>query len=339
VRAAYGDEVGNDELGELAMAMLLTHLDKNTVDNYDGKVNLFFKFCTEDKRDPFQPSRAAALRYIAWLGEKGTIAGENLQPYLSAVNKFHSSIGLEPVMLGNLVAQVRSGLLGCQVASARRDSAPFMPAMVVLDIENEAWRQSESCATQTAYERLLPLVATVVPFIFFHRASTSGKLRGEDLWLERFSDTRGSEVEYICLRETHAKGKSRQKTKSIIKIPVSGLSSVARLLRRFLQLRAQFGHAEFLWLRRGELPPSAPSGHMTALLRDALQQVGQEPAAWASHALQHGAASAAAAEGVTDDSRCHFGGWSIESTALYIHVEVLCDAASAHYFGWLVRRR
>ena len=180
----------------------------------------------------------------------------------------------------------------------------------------------------------------MVPFIFFNRASTSGKLRGEDLWLERFSDTRGSEVEYICLRETHAKGKSRQKTKSIIKIPVSGVSSVARLLRRFLQLRTQFEHAEFLWLRRGELPPSAPSGHMTALLRDALQQVGQEPATWASHALRHGAASAAAAEGVTDHSICHFGGWSIESTAFrrYIHVEVLRDAASAHYFGWLVRR-
>ena len=133
---------------------------------------------------------------------------------------------------------------------------------------------------------------------------------------------------------------SRQKTKRIIKIPVSGVPSVARLLRRFLQLRAQFGHAEFLWLRRGEFPPSAPSGHMTALLRDALQQVGQEPATWASHALRHGAASAAAAEGVSDHSICHYGGWSIKSTAFrgYIHVEVLRDAASAHYFGWLVRR-
>jgi hypothetical protein len=46
-------------------------------------------------------------RYIAWIGERGTIKATSLQPYLLAVNGFFKDHDAEPVAHSNLV--VKSG--------------------------------------------------------------------------------------------------------------------------------------------------------------------------------------------------------------------------------------
>jgi hypothetical protein len=55
-------------------------------------------------------------RYVAWLGQLGTIKASSLQPYLSAINGFFKDHGLEAVALGDLVAKVRKGLTASHVA-------------------------------------------------------------------------------------------------------------------------------------------------------------------------------------------------------------------------------
>jgi hypothetical protein len=49
-------------------------------------------------------------RYIAWIGERGTVKATSLQSYLSAVNDFFKDHGVEPVAQCDLVAKVRRGL-------------------------------------------------------------------------------------------------------------------------------------------------------------------------------------------------------------------------------------
>ncbi len=59
-------------------------------------------------------------RYLAWLGERGTIAADNLQPYWSAINRFLQDHARPPVAPGPLVAGVRKGL-----ANSQEDTAPL----------------------------------------------------------------------------------------------------------------------------------------------------------------------------------------------------------------------
>ncbi len=73
-------------------------------------------------------------RYIAWLGEGGTVAATSMQPYLSAINKFLQDHARPPVALGPLVSGVRKGLEKYQ-----RDANPTpkrlpLPAPVALSI-------------------------------------------------------------------------------------------------------------------------------------------------------------------------------------------------------------
>jgi hypothetical protein len=49
-------------------------------------------------------------RYIAWIGERGTIKATSLQPHLFAMNGFFKDHGAETVAQGDLVAKVRRGL-------------------------------------------------------------------------------------------------------------------------------------------------------------------------------------------------------------------------------------
>jgi hypothetical protein len=55
-------------------------------------------------------------RYIAWIGERGTIKATSMQPYLSAVKGFFKDHGADPVAQGDLVAKVRRGLAASQVS-------------------------------------------------------------------------------------------------------------------------------------------------------------------------------------------------------------------------------
>jgi hypothetical protein len=56
------------------------------------------------------------VRYIARIGELGTIKATSMQPYLSAMNGFFKDHDAEPFAQGDLVAKVRRGLAASQVS-------------------------------------------------------------------------------------------------------------------------------------------------------------------------------------------------------------------------------
>lgn len=333
IRARYQEELGHDARGQLSLSLLTTALEEVTARGYGQKLKLWFDFCAEEKADALHPDERLALRYVAALGERGTIGAENLQPYFSAVNTFHRDLGVEPVLLGRAVARARQGLLGLQAASARRDEQAFLPAEWVLRMERAALDLLATTHTSDAarFAALLPLVATVAPFVFFHRAGTSARLLPQDLWVDRTAGT-------ICLRERHVKGKARNKTARIITIPVAGVPTLATLVERFKALHAIHGHPRALWLRAGDPPPRDASALMTAHLETALAHIEIQRGAAASHSARHGAATAAASLNIPDRKICYYGGWVADSAALkrYIHMGVLPNDAARHYFGWML---
>ncbi len=73
-------------------------------------------------------------RYIAWLGQRGTVNAESLQPYLSAINKLLLDHALPPFALGPLVTGVRKGLSKCQEDLQPRPQRLTLPDPVAFAI-------------------------------------------------------------------------------------------------------------------------------------------------------------------------------------------------------------
>jgi hypothetical protein len=56
--------------------------------HYSSNLTGFFKLCNVFLIDPLQVPSVDIARYIAWLGQRGTVAATSLTPYLSAISRF-----------------------------------------------------------------------------------------------------------------------------------------------------------------------------------------------------------------------------------------------------------
>jgi hypothetical protein len=74
------------------------------------------RYFDEHKLTPLVATPAHMVRYVAWLGQPGTIKAPSLQPCMLAVNGIFKDHGLDAVALGDLVANVRKGLAASKVA-------------------------------------------------------------------------------------------------------------------------------------------------------------------------------------------------------------------------------
>ena len=105
------------------------------------------------------------------MGDRGTVAADSLQPYLSVINKFLLDNGKPPVALRAIVAGVRLGLANCQ-----RDMAPTteflpLPATIGLAIleRAEALLKNRGQWAAKDISLLRACVATIASYIFFCR--------------------------------------------------------------------------------------------------------------------------------------------------------------------------
>ncbi len=125
---------GEDKLGQLATALFQSALQPRTYENYGSNLRSFLKFCEETILDPLGATLVDVARYVAWLGLRGTVAADSLQPYLSAVNRFLTDYALPPVAMGHLVSNVRKGLANSQADLAPLPERLALPAQVVMDV-------------------------------------------------------------------------------------------------------------------------------------------------------------------------------------------------------------
>ena len=125
---------GEDELGRIATSLFQSALATGTKGNYESNLGSFFSFCEEFLLDPLGVGPIDIAHYLAWLGQRGTIAAESLQPYLSAINRLLQDHARPPVALGPFVTGVRKGLANCQEDTAPQAKRLPLQAPVMLSI-------------------------------------------------------------------------------------------------------------------------------------------------------------------------------------------------------------
>jgi site-specific recombinase XerD len=89
--------LGTNSLGAKTLELLTAAWAESTSDTYNNAIKSYFKFCEEQGLPPLAATAATMARYIAWIGERGTIKATSLQPYFSTVNMFFKDHGAEPV--------------------------------------------------------------------------------------------------------------------------------------------------------------------------------------------------------------------------------------------------
>ncbi len=129
---------GEDDLGERALALFQSSLQPKTYANNGSNMTSFFALCEEQAIPFLNVTNIDVTRYIAWMRERGTVAVDNLQPYLSAINKFLIDHEKPPVALGPLVSGVRAGLVNCQEDLDPTPERLPLPAPVALAILERA---------------------------------------------------------------------------------------------------------------------------------------------------------------------------------------------------------
>jgi hypothetical protein len=223
---------GDDALGAKALALFQSALQPKTYINYGSNMTSFFTYCEENAIPYLEVTTIDIARYIAWMGERGTVAADSLQPYLSAINKFLLDHGKPPVALGAMVTGVRLGLANCQTDLAPTPERLPLPAPVALAILQRAEAlllKNHDTRTSTDIRLLRACLATIASYIFFCRGECGACAMKSDLIV---NDT------HITLRLRKEKGKNALKEghKNTRQILVDDMPRVAAALRTFFSL-------------------------------------------------------------------------------------------------------
>jgi site-specific recombinase XerD len=80
--------LGTNNLVAKTLELLTAAWAKNTSDTYNNAIKPYFEFYEEQGLPPLAAKTATMARYIAWIGQRGTIKATSLQACLSAVNGF-----------------------------------------------------------------------------------------------------------------------------------------------------------------------------------------------------------------------------------------------------------
>jgi hypothetical protein len=127
-------------LGATTLALLAATWAPSTAATYASTIRRYFDFCAEQQLATLAATPAHMARYVAWLGQLGTIKASSIHPYLSAVNGFFKDHGREAIALGDLVAKVRKGLAASQVAIDDTPVRVHLPASIIVKaLRINAW--------------------------------------------------------------------------------------------------------------------------------------------------------------------------------------------------------
>ena len=130
-------------------------------------------------------------------------------------------------------------------------------------------------------------------------------------------------------------------------MPAGSVRGLDELLRKWLTFRGECSadHSFFampceLARRKGHHAVTFPSTSIDSWVHEVLDHLGKRPPPgekWSGHSERKGAASAAAAIGVSLDRICWCGGWSIHSSTVRHYIDPTCppSRAAQRYFGWL----
>lgn len=342
-------QLGSSATAETAIRLSITGLSASTVNSYSGLWGQFVSFCKVAGRPCSPASTATVVLYIAHLHARGTVAPWSLQPYLSAINRYHKDVlGIEPgPALGPDVNNVINGwkqeVADDSTSRAPTDERTALPADVAFDALAAA-DAMPPLRTMAECQQFRSLLYTGLGFALMARSDTDANLLLDDVGV--------TDVD-MWIRLRAEKGKRRNQKRRIIRLPnhvANGLLHrvVTRWLRGQHALRAQQScNPAFLAQRNFWRLPS-DTGEWTSSskicsqwLKEAIARLGRAPPpgfSWSSHSLRKGAASAANAIGVALHVICYHGGWSSKSGVVHDYIDhtVGANAAAAAFFSWLL---
>jgi len=349
-------EVGQWRGGETAMRLAATGptaLESSTARAYNRHWLAFCAWCDAQGLDPMPATPRMVFAYVGFLAERGTVAADSLQPYLSAINAAHADYGYDKPALGHLVARARQGMRRAQALAATRDTRVPLPAAAVLRVLRHAcasaaaWR---SCLSATACAQLLRgAYAVCLSFLFFGRQDSCVALSVRD---------HGIQPDAIWLRLTEKMRRAAALRRVVVlplrAPPVRGhpslLPEVAALGRLYADAVQRLGAASAVSAQRThlfQLPGEAPprTADMSSWLQTQLQMVAvQAPVGFSylGHSIRSGASSAAEAIGVSRFLGNWMGGWSQTGRTRELHYmdpSVRPCPAAFGFFGWMLDGR
>lgn len=351
MQETYKDLIGDDDLGRFAISLLATSKEASTYRNYSANFDKFIDFCEEEGLPPLEATPAHVVRYVAWLGRRGTNSAHALQPLFSAINHVYEAHGLPRIALGVLVNEAVQGLKGMQepiVEPTRRVALPAQAAYRVFllaetlmhTLSQPEYEDSE----HTVATLLRDCVATLVSYVWFNRSDTTHGLKMTGLTVDNTSTADPQ----IRLWTPTRKGRKRAAVHTVptMCIPVASHPRLAALLRCYLQRRQMIyddigsrGPA-YVWAMPRDRPQQWKSTIQNEWMASALRHAGvaqPEGFTYSSHSLRSGAASAASAVGVPLPQIRHYGGWAKNSSVVndYIDPTFLPSEEARFFFGWL----
>jgi hypothetical protein len=98
---------GTNTLGAKTLELLTATWAKSTSETYGSAIKPYFEFPEDQCLPPLAAATTTMARYIAWIGERGTVKATSLQPYISAANGFFRDHCAKPLAHGDLVKKVR----------------------------------------------------------------------------------------------------------------------------------------------------------------------------------------------------------------------------------------
>ena len=323
-----------DKVGEL----LSCALSDNTVTSYAQKARRFINFCKERKLTPVTASQSTVLLYMRQLHDTPTIAAENYQPYMSAVNALHLDIGCDPPVRGHLVDRARKGSLYLQNNDSIEPKRYWIPAdgvSKVLDMALELLGKSSTC-TPEELALLRSCVFLSLQFAWFCRSDTGACASCKDVNLEAG----------ITLTAVSQKGRKSQRFKPVYRIPADAVPGLHAALLGWQALKQRWKLAQpstSFWAMPGEATDPKKYGNKegTAWARLALNAVGAAPPTdfkYDGHCSRSGAATGANSIGVTLQKICFMADWSIRSSAVHDYIDLSAPPTlgASRFFQWLV---
>ena len=338
VGRAIAAGLGEDMLGNTARALLLSCRQASTYNTYKSALNSWAQFlASEGMEDILHATTTTVLRYIAWLGLRGTVSAGSMQVYLSGIKAVQPDFGLPDIANGKAVRDAVRGLAAAQQSMAPVVPRSPLPPAAITSMLDLAERLCASPSVHPPMRLLRACLATAVSYLFFNRASSTHSLRMEGLIV----DPPRTVGQSLRLRASVRKGQSHlHPQKKEMRIPVAAQAQLASCLRTFECWRGASNN-DFYWELPGDSNPSKWTAVVqTAWLQQALHACGiavPPSVAWTSHSMRMGAATHAAAAGVPMAVIRHYGGWARASNVVYNYIDPSerSSAEAVRLFGWL----
>ena len=330
--------LGSDLLGNTARALLLSCRQASTYNTYRSVLNSWAQFlASEGVEDIMLATTTTVLRYVAWLGLRGTVAAGSMQVYLSGINAVQTDFGLHAIAQGKAVQDAVRGLAAAQLTMAPVVPRSPLPPAAITAMLDLAGLLCASMSVHPPVRLLRACLATTVSYLFFNRASSTHSLRMEGLIVDPPSTVGQS----LRLRASVRKGQSHlHPQKQEMRIPVAAQGQLAACLLTFQRWRGASSSAHYWWLPGDSTPSKWTALVQTSWLLEALRacKIAVPPlVAWTSHSLRQGAATHAAAAGVPMAVIRHYGGWARASNVVYNYIDPSerNSTTAQRLFGWL----